>query len=91
MLWSLRRKGLRIGSGATDDTKPADIVTVSESLERSNELETAGGLAYLGSPRLLLIEFRRHHKIGRVELDPRGVAHMTCWRNTLTSSTTLSR
>ena len=32
-----------------DDAKPADIVTVSESLERSNELDTAGGLAYLGS------------------------------------------
>ncbi len=32
-----------------DDSKPADIVTVSEALERSNELDAAGGLAYLGS------------------------------------------
>ncbi len=32
-----------------DGSKPADVVTVSESLENSNELTTVGGLAYLGA------------------------------------------
>ncbi|MBI5752765.1 MAG: replicative DNA helicase [Hydrogenophilales bacterium] len=32
-----------------DGGKPADVVTVSESLENSNELTTVGGLAYLGA------------------------------------------
>ncbi|HSW51595.1 MAG TPA: replicative DNA helicase [Sulfuricaulis sp.] len=32
-----------------EETSPADVVTVSEWLERSGELEHAGGLAYLGS------------------------------------------
>ena len=30
-------------------TKPLDIITVSENLERTQELETVGGLAYLGA------------------------------------------
>ena len=32
-----------------DASKPADVVTVSESLESSEELTTIGGLAYLGA------------------------------------------
>jgi replicative DNA helicase len=32
-----------------EESSPADVVTVSEWLERSGELEHAGGLAYLGS------------------------------------------
>ena len=32
-----------------DASKPADVVTVSESLESSKELTTVGGLAYLGA------------------------------------------
>ncbi len=32
-----------------EESSPADVVTVSEWLERSGELVTAGGLAYLGS------------------------------------------
>ena len=32
-----------------DRSKPADVVTVSESLESSQELTTVGGLAYLGA------------------------------------------
>jgi len=32
-----------------DASKPADVVTVSESLESSKELTTIGGLAYLGA------------------------------------------
>ena len=32
-----------------EEASPADVVTVSEWLERSGELEHAGGLAYLGS------------------------------------------
>jgi replicative DNA helicase len=32
-----------------EENSPADVVTVSEWLERSGELEHAGGLAYLGS------------------------------------------
>ena len=32
-----------------DASKPADVVTVSESLESSQELTTVGGLAYLGA------------------------------------------
>ncbi len=32
-----------------DASKPADVVTVSESLESSQELTTIGGLAYLGA------------------------------------------
>jgi replicative DNA helicase len=32
-----------------DGSKPADVVTVSESLESSKELTTIGGLAYLGA------------------------------------------
>lgn len=32
-----------------DASKPADVVTVSESLESSQELATVGGLAYLGA------------------------------------------
>ncbi|MBT9613018.1 MAG: replicative DNA helicase [Burkholderiales bacterium] len=32
-----------------DGSKPADVVTVSESLENSNELTPVGGLAYLGA------------------------------------------
>ena len=32
-----------------DASKPADVITVSESLESSQELSTVGGLAYLGA------------------------------------------
>ena len=32
-----------------DASKPADVVTISESLESSQELNTVGGLAYLGA------------------------------------------
>ena len=35
-------------SGLIEAGKPADILTVSEALERSAELEGAGGIAYLG-------------------------------------------
>ncbi|MBV2234748.1 MAG: replicative DNA helicase [Sterolibacterium sp.] len=31
-----------------EENKPADVVTVFESIEKSNEVEQAGGLAYLG-------------------------------------------
>jgi replicative DNA helicase len=33
----------------TDQAKPVDAITVAESLESNNELDKAGGLAYLGS------------------------------------------
>ncbi len=36
-------------SALAHENKPADVVTVSEWLEQSGELEPAGGLAYLGS------------------------------------------
>ncbi len=36
-------------SSLCEENSPADVVTVSEWLERSGELEHAGGLAYLGS------------------------------------------
>ncbi len=36
-------------SALCEESSPADVVTVSEWLERSGELATAGGLAYLGS------------------------------------------
>ena len=36
-------------SSLCQENSPADVVTVSEWLERSGELESAGGLAYLGS------------------------------------------
>ncbi|MHB8622908.1 MAG: replicative DNA helicase [Sulfuricaulis sp.] len=36
-------------SSLCEENSPADVVTVSEWLERSGELEIAGGLAYLGS------------------------------------------
>jgi len=36
-------------SALCEESSPADVVTVSEWLERSGDLETAGGLAYLGS------------------------------------------
>ena len=32
-----------------DMAKPVDVITVAESLEGNNELDKAGGLAYLGS------------------------------------------
>ncbi|MDE3208328.1 MAG: replicative DNA helicase, partial [Pseudomonadota bacterium] len=32
-----------------DQNFPADIITVSEALDSSNELSTAGGLSYLGA------------------------------------------
>lgn len=32
-----------------DENSPADVITVSERLEQTGELEAAGGLAYLGS------------------------------------------
>ncbi|MFQ6023975.1 MAG: replicative DNA helicase [Acidiferrobacterales bacterium] len=34
--------------GLCEESKPADVVTVSEQLQASGELERAGGLAYLG-------------------------------------------
>jgi replicative DNA helicase len=33
----------------SDQAKPVDVITVAESLESNNELEKAGGLAYLGA------------------------------------------
>ena len=36
-------------SALCEENSPADVITVSEWLERSGELEHAGGLAYLGS------------------------------------------
>lgn len=36
-------------SALSEENSPADVVTVSEWLEKSSELEAAGGLAYLGS------------------------------------------
>ncbi len=33
----------------SEQAKPVDVITVAEALENSNELEKAGGLAYLGS------------------------------------------
>ncbi len=36
-------------SALCEENSPADVVTVSEWLERSGDLETAGGLGYLGS------------------------------------------
>ncbi|MGA9031655.1 MAG: replicative DNA helicase [Sulfuricaulis sp.] len=36
-------------SALCEESSPADVVTVSEWLERSGEIATAGGLAYLGS------------------------------------------
>jgi len=36
-------------SALCEESSPADVVTVSEWLERSGELDTVGGLAYLGS------------------------------------------
>ena len=36
-------------SALIEDNKPADVLTVAESLERSGKLEEVGGQAYLGS------------------------------------------
>jgi len=38
----------RVMAGLVLQSKPLDIITVSEALERTQELETAGGLSYLG-------------------------------------------
>ncbi|MBI3900236.1 MAG: replicative DNA helicase [Gammaproteobacteria bacterium] len=36
-------------SALSEESSPADVITVSERMEQTGELESAGGLAYLGS------------------------------------------
>ena len=51
--------------------RPADVLTVAESLERSAKLEEAGGQAYLGSLSMntpSAANIRRYAEIGRAHV-----------------------